>query len=346
MRDDPTPPVEPEAPAALPVAAASAELSALAWMLGVLSLACWIGMHTLLDHTPWNEHPVRQLYAGAPRGYTWSLALYVVPIAALLLWYARAPRQYPGWKAVGLTAAVIVPLWSLLDIFLANTFFVYPNRTATLGVFAPGWSWGAGWVRNIPVEEFAFYLTGCLLIVLGYRWASHFWFPHHDRSVAEYRAVAQRAPRPRLGDFVKPLAASVAVVALGFWYKRHGHHPFTEGFPGYLLFLVMVVALPTAIAFRVVRWVLNVRAFLLITLFMLGTSLLWEVTLALPHGWWDFRHAQMVGLFITHWSHLPIEEPILWVAAAWSNVTLYEFWRLVVDGQQHPRTLLLGAPDP
>ena len=28
-------------------------------------------------------------------------------------------------------------------------------------------------------------------------------------------------------------------------------------------------------------------------------SLLWEVTLALPYGWWNFQDEQMIGLRIT-----------------------------------------------
>jgi hypothetical protein len=34
-------------------------------------------------------------------------------------------------------------------------------------------------------------------------------------------------------------------------------------------------------------------------------SLLWEATLALPYGWWEYRPRTMMGLHIGAWSGLP-----------------------------------------
>jgi hypothetical protein len=104
-----------------------------------------------------------------PLGYTWSLLLFIVPIVALAWWFACRPDlQFPR-KAFWRTIAVLAPLGFVLDLLFGNTFFTFPNKHATLGigVHAVG---GA-----IPIEEFVFYLTGFMLVLLSYIWCSrHF----------------------------------------------------------------------------------------------------------------------------------------------------------------------------
>ena len=43
-------------------------------------------------------------------------------------------------------------------------------------------------------------------------------------------------------------------------------------------------------------------------------SLLWEVTLAIPYGWWDYRPGAMMGLAIAAWRGLPVEAVCVWLA--------------------------------
>jgi hypothetical protein len=38
----------------------------------------------------------------------------------------------------------------------------------------------------------------------------------------------------------------------------------------------------------------------------------------------------MIGIFVTPWSDLPIEAVLLWVAATWSNIAVYEVAKLFV----------------
>src|SRR4029077_6867485 len=88
-----------------------------------------------------------------PLGYTWSLLFFIVPIGALGWWFACRPDlQFPR-KAFWRTIAVLTPLGFLLDLLFGNAFFVFPNKSATLGweIRAVG---GA-----IPIEEFVFYLA-------------------------------------------------------------------------------------------------------------------------------------------------------------------------------------------
>jgi hypothetical protein len=70
-------------------------------------------------------------------------------------------------------------------------------------------------------------------------------------------------------------------------------------------------------------------------------SLLWEVTLAVPYGWWNFRDDQMIGVRITAWARLPIEEIVLWVAVTYATVIVYEIlkrWKASGRGLIHAMT--------
>src|SRR5438046_9412854 len=96
-----------------------------------------------------------------PLGYTWSLLLFVIPIAALGWWFACRPDlQFPR-KAFWRTIAVLAPLGFLLDLLFGNTFFIFPNKAATLGCGVTAIGGG------IPIEEFVFYLTGFMLVLLS-----------------------------------------------------------------------------------------------------------------------------------------------------------------------------------
>jgi hypothetical protein len=53
-------------------------------------------------------------------------------------------------------------------------------------------------------------------------------------------------------------------------------------------------------------------------------SLLWEVTLALPYGWWEYRKNILIGLHIGAWSGLPIEAVCVWLAVSFTTVITYE----------------------
>src|SRR5437762_12645011 len=76
----------------------------------------------------------------ASLGSTWSLLLFVIPIAALGWWFACRPDlQFPR-KAFWRTIAVLAPLGFVLDLLFGNTFFIFPNKAATLGCEIPAWA--------------------------------------------------------------------------------------------------------------------------------------------------------------------------------------------------------------
>ena len=274
-----------------------------------------------------------------PYGYTVSLVLFLLPVAAFLVWFARHRRAHPSWRAFWLTFAVVVGVWSLLDVLLARTFFTFPNPAATVGIYAPGYDPVGGWGLNVPVEEFLFYIGGCAFIVLAYIWSTEVWYPAATRSSDEYRDGVSAGLVLREMAHPKSLALGLAVIAAAIAYKKLGPHSYQEGFPGYMVFIVLLVTIPAATTFRLVLRFVNLRAFLFALQALLLVALLWEVTLALPYGWWNYRSTQMVGVFIEPWSDLPIEAVIVWGAAAWMNVSLYELFRLWGHAREAPVTI-------
>ena len=72
------------------------------------------------------------------------------------------------------TLAILVPLGFLLDFFFAQWFFDYPNVGATLGWRAPALG------RPVPVEEYVFYFTGFLAVLLLYIWLGEFWLAAYN----------------------------------------------------------------------------------------------------------------------------------------------------------------------
>jgi len=97
-----------------------------------------------------------------------------------------------------------------------------------------------------------------------------------------------------------------------------------EGFPWYFIYLVCASLIPSAGFFHTTRPFINWRAFSFTFFLLLLISLLWEATLALPYGWWEYRPSTMMGLHIGAWSGLPIEAVFVWFAVTFTTVITYE----------------------
>ena len=281
----------------------------------------------------------------SPYGYTISLGLFLVPLTSLTVWFARKKAVLEcQWQAFWIVTAMVATTWSLLDIFLGNAFFTFPNRGATLQIFAPGYTFGRGWTYSIPIEEFVFYISGSAAILLGYIWAAESWLAKYTKTPAEFDAYVQTVPklvtvRPRY------LVQGAILFAIVLAWKKLGWHEHTAGFPSYFLFELLMVIVPAATLSDAVRPVVNQPAFVYKTLALVLTSLLWEATLALPYGWWGFHHENMMGILIRPWFNLPVEEVVLWPSAAWLNLTLYESIRIYLRSGR-PLMDLLFNPRP
>lgn len=249
-----------------------------------------------------------------PLGYTWSLSLFLIPLLVLMGWFVRRPDLGLARRAFVRTMAVLVPLGCGLDLVFGNTYFTFPNRAATLGLDIPARGGG------IPIEEFVFYLSGFMLVLLGYIWADEFWMRAYN--VPDYRSQAKDLRR--IAQFHGPsLALGATLIAAAVGYRKF-LAPSPEGFPWYWVYLNVSAFVPAAGFLRTAVPFVNWRAFSFGFFFLLLISLLWEVTLAIPYGWWGYRPAAMMGLHITAWNGLPFEAVVVWLSVSFTTVITYE----------------------
>lgn len=271
----------------------------------------------------------------SPYGYTWSLLLFMVPIGVIAFWFLPSEGLEVPQRAFWRTIWILVPLGFLLDFLFAQWFFSFPNAKATLGVLAPALG---HWV---PIEEYVFYFTGFIAVLLLYVWLSEYWLAAY--TVADYPSEARR--RLRLLQF-HPTSLVVAVVLIGAaWIFKKYFAPAGDraGFPGYFTFLVAGALVPAMSFYPVARRFINWRAFSLTLFFMLLVSELWEATLAVPYGWWGFQHRQMIGVFVGAWSNLPIEEVCVWIAVTYATTIVFEVVKVWQASERPAREVFLGA---
>lgn len=287
-------------------------------MVAVLATSFALTLRTVTQPHP----PIADLAANpTPHGYTWSLSLFVLPVAVLAGWIWRRRQNPIQERAFWITAVLIATTGVALDVFFGLTFFTFPNRGATLGVTFWGYSFTYGWQRTIPIEEIGFYAFGIVAVLLVYVWGDEFWFGAYNvddlpRPATRFRQV--------VSFHVGSAVFGVGLFALGWLYKKFGAHPYQEGFPGYFLFLTAVTITPSIVFFPVANPYINWRAFSLAFLFILLVSLFWEATIAVPYQWWGYQPGQMIGLMLNGFSGLPVEASILWLGVTWATVIIYE----------------------
>jgi hypothetical protein len=223
-----------------------------------------------------------------PRGYSWSLLLFVVPIVVIAFWFLPGEAVEIPRRAFWWTIGILVPVGFGLDFFFAHRFFVFLNQGATLGISAPAIG------IPVPVEEYIFYFTGFLCVLLLYIWLDEFWLAAYN--VPDYTGESKKISR--LFQF-HPTSAIVGVILIvaAVGYKKV-FSPCPDGFTGYFTVLVVCGFVPAMSFFSTARPFINWRAFSLTLFFILLVSLLWEATLAVPYHWWGYRESQMMGLFI------------------------------------------------
>jgi len=249
-----------------------------------------------------------------PLGYTWSLALFIIPIGALGWWFACRPDLKFPRKAFWRTIGVLTPLGFALDLIFGNAFFTFPNNAATLRWEIPALG-GA-----IPIEEFIFYLTGFMLVLLSYIWCDEYWMAAYN--VPDYKEAASDITRIVRFHFASAVLG-VVLIAAAILYRKFLSNT-SEGFPWYFIYLICASLVPSAGFFYTAQRFINWRAFSFTFFLLLLMSLLWEVTLALPYGWWEYRSNILIGLHIGAWSGLPIEAVCVWLAVSFTTVISYE----------------------
>ncbi len=262
-----------------------------------------------------------------PFGYTWSLTLWLIPLLVMTWWLHANPRYQVPRAAFWTTVGLLVPLGVLLDLFLGNAFFTFPNAGATLEIFVYGYDLTTGeWVKNIPIEEFGFYLFGIAVALLMYLWADLFWFGRYNQG--DTRATLPPGT-PMLKLHWPSALLGLALIIAGIFYKKCCS-PDPGGFPGYFVFLIAVAFTPAALLYDATRSLINWRAFSFSALTMFLISMLWEATIAFPYGWWGYKSEMMLGLFIEAWQGLPVEEPFLWLLVSFTTVIVFEAIHILI----------------
>jgi len=274
-------------------------------MVGMIAVPAALTLHTVRAPAQVGS-PAADL---SPYGYTVSLLLFIVPILAVGFWLVPREGVKISKKAFVRTIGLLFPLGAALDFFFARSFFTFPNPAATLRLTAPALGGG------VPVEEYVFYFTGFVAVLLLYIWLDEYW-------LAAYSVPAtarERAEFDRLLRFhPQSLVWAVLLIAAAILYRwTQVSEP---GFPGYFIFLVIGALGSSAALLPSAMPVINWRAFSLTLFIILLTSLLWEATLGVPYGWWGFQDAEMLGVRITAWSRLPIEEVCVWIAVTYATV--------------------------
>jgi hypothetical protein len=86
---------------------------------------------------------------------------------------------------------------------------------------------------------------------------------------------------------------------------------------------------PAIAMYKSIGHYVNWRAFGVTELYVIATSLAYEVTLALPLRWWGYQDDATMNLYVERWSspysHFPIEAAAVWIAAPFSAVLTYEW---------------------
>ncbi|KAA6465510.1 hypothetical protein DYQ86_03945 [Acidobacteria bacterium AB60] len=298
-------------------------------MLAMLCVPAGLTLHTARV-APQVPGPVA---AASPYGYSVSLLLFLVPIVVILFWLVPAEHLKISKKAFVRTIGLLFPLGAGLDFFFARRFLTFPNPEATLRIPAPAIG------GSVPIEEYLFYLTGFVAVLLLYIWLDEYWVSAYSVPVDS----AERTNFARLLQF-HPWSLIVGVVLMAGAIVFRKVFVAEPGFPGYFVFLVAGALTPSALLLPSAKPVINWRALSLTMFFILLMSLMWEATLGLPYGWWGFQEPQMLGIFITAWSRLPIEEVVVWIAVTYATCIVYEVVRRWQSSGKRLGHAFLGSP--
>lgn len=272
-----------------------------------------------INYAQTTVHPVIN---SSPLGYTWSLSLFVIPIIAILSWlYLHQDKQLIR-KSFWISLAVLIPLGFLLDLFFGLSFFTFNNQGAVLGIYLPGLDLGQmKWLFELPIEEFIFYLSGFVAVLLIYIWCDEYWLSAYN--VPDYCEECKRIEKLVLFH-PQSIIIGILLIIAATLYKNLVPNPYQGGFPGYFTFLVIASFIPSAVFFKITVHLINWRAFSSTFFFILLISLMWEATLASPYQWWNYNYSQMIGITIGAWVKLPIEAVLVWMAVTFTTVIIYE----------------------
>jgi hypothetical protein len=248
--------------------------------------------------------------------YTLTLLFWIAPICAMTAFFIRKRLLSPEkWFSLLVSTALLAAAGIILDLLFAHRFFTFPDPGTVCGLT----------IRGIPVEEFVFYVTGFWFIIFLYVFCDEWFLAKYnvpDELYARYRSHLKRMVFVHFKS-IWWVAGIAAAAILG----KQILNPAGDPVPGYFLFLLCAAYVPFILFFRVTRNFVNWRAFTFCLLLTSLLSIIWEVTLALPRGYWGYREGAMVGVFIEAWHRLPIEAVTVWLFCT-LVILVYEFIKI------------------
>jgi hypothetical protein len=268
--------------------------------------------------------------------YFTSLVLWGIPI--LYLWPVFNVLTAEGTgrrrRALRYASGTIVVLGIVLDFMLGFLTLRFPGCGEPAG--ASPYLFCLPAVRGrIPVEELLFYVMGPVAMVLVYACADERWLSQYNpKDDLLDLTLVQLSPRLAI------VAAAAVVMALVLW-RVNGN------VPTYFLFLSTGAVLPAMFLYRTIGTLTNWPAFAVTTLYVMLTSVIWEVTLAIPRQWWGYEPSGMMGLTIAAWSRgqaiFPVEAAVVWLFAPFSSILTYEFAKALTHHPRPTTAALFGA---
>lgn len=298
-------------------------------MLAIVAIPVGITLHTVRD-------PATIFLSSSnptPFGYSWSLLLFIIPILVIGGWFLPSEQVRIPKRAFWRTLWILVPIGFGLDFFFAHRFFEFKNPGATVGIGAPAIGGG------VPVEEYIFYFTGFLAVLLIYVWLDEYWLAEYN--LTDYSDAERQIDR-LLKFHPASLIVGLALIAIAILYKKQ-FSPFPEGFPGYFTVLVIGGMVPSASLFPTARQFINWRAFSLTIFMILLISLFWEATLAVPYQWWGYQQKEMMGISIGAWAGLPIEAVLVWIAVTYGTTIVYEIMKVWQASGRSAKSAFFGT---
>lgn len=244
------------------------------------------------------------LHSETPYGYTLSTLIFLIPSAVMLYILHGRTSLKPIVYCI-----LTLPIGGIfLDVFAGALFFSFPNTTAILGIYVMGYNATTGlWNSKLPIEEFLFYYGGFSFMVSLYVWMSTIVLAKYT---VEHPQHAESLP-----DWFNYLCSGVVFCAC-----------FLK--PTYLVFLIVCLILPALGLYLKIRKNINQPALYFSVLTTLFISVIWEVTLAVQHGWWSYVAEYMTGIYIKPWFNLPIEETLMWIGGPIISACAYEYFRV------------------
>jgi len=225
------------------------------------------------------------------------------------------------------------PLWSLQTLFRQHV-------CSTRGFSRLQQHELCGLGGSVPLEEYIFYFTGFIAILLIYVWLDEYWLVAYN--VPDYRGASRQIDR-LLKFHPSSLLVGLVLIGAAILYKKL-RSPIPEGFPSYFTVLVIGGLVPSFSFFPTARRFINWRAFSLTIFMILLISMFWEATLAVPYCWWGYQQKQMMGLFIGAWSGLPIEAVVVWIAVTYATTIVFEILKVWQASGKPARQAFLGKP--